>query len=340
MRQAIATAPRDGSALILEDDVSGIYDIVHWSPKAGEWVTETGEASKITPSHWYPMPANNEHGGSAAPSEASPPRRYAALWIAATFCAAGLVGMYFSSNVAAYVKQGYAGLQDSVVALQQKAEAYQAIVKEAVRVNAAVVAPAPEGRKFLDKEQGTETSDKEHGTEVLVNEPAEAQLAVRGLPAVLANSAQLPGHERGKLATFAQEPKDRQPEPSREQYRGALDEERARGVAVARELAEARREIETGASLLNKARDDAARFNQTAERMTRELQQERERAEVLVRQLETARREIALRLEPKGSVRSAATRRQVRAIVTTAPKRSLFRSIDLKNKSLAIGNSF
>jgi hypothetical protein len=192
----------------------------------------------------------------------------------------------------------------------------------------------------LDKEQGTEASDKEHGTEVLVNEPAEAQLAVRDLPAVPANSAQLPGHARGKLAGFAQEANDRQPEPSGEQYRGALDEERARGVAVVRELADARREIETGASLLNKARDDAAQSNQTAERMTRELQQERARAEVLVRQLETARREIALGLEPKGSVRSAATRRQVRAIATTPPKRSLFRSIDLKKKPLAIGNSF
>jgi hypothetical protein len=32
MRQAIETAPRDGSAIILEDDASGTYDVAHWSP--------------------------------------------------------------------------------------------------------------------------------------------------------------------------------------------------------------------------------------------------------------------------------------------------------------------
>ena len=53
MRQPIDTAPRDGKIIILEDDASGIYDVAHWSVKAGRWVGENSEPSKITPTHWY-----------------------------------------------------------------------------------------------------------------------------------------------------------------------------------------------------------------------------------------------------------------------------------------------
>jgi hypothetical protein len=76
MRQAIETAPRDGSAIILEDDASGTYDVAHWSPEADEWIAENGEPIKITPSHWFPLPVNkylrHEDEGSSDPSQAGP----------------------------------------------------------------------------------------------------------------------------------------------------------------------------------------------------------------------------------------------------------------------------
>ena len=76
MRQGIETAPRDGSAIILEDDASGTYDVAHWSPEAGEWVGENGAPIKITPSHWFPLPIDkyrrHEDEGSSAPSRAGP----------------------------------------------------------------------------------------------------------------------------------------------------------------------------------------------------------------------------------------------------------------------------
>ena len=56
MRQAIETAPRDGNVVILENDATGTYDVAHWSAEAGVWVTENNEPSKITPTHWHPMP--------------------------------------------------------------------------------------------------------------------------------------------------------------------------------------------------------------------------------------------------------------------------------------------
>ena len=68
MRETIETAPRDGSAIILEDDAKGTFDVAHWSSEAGEWVAENGELIMITPSsHWYPIPGDNylplRHGG-------------------------------------------------------------------------------------------------------------------------------------------------------------------------------------------------------------------------------------------------------------------------------------
>jgi hypothetical protein len=48
----IETAPKDGQVIILKDGATGIYEVAHWSP-FGEWVSENGEPSKITPTHWY-----------------------------------------------------------------------------------------------------------------------------------------------------------------------------------------------------------------------------------------------------------------------------------------------
>jgi hypothetical protein len=92
--------PRDESAIILEDDASGTYDVAHRSPEAGEWVGENGEPTKITPSHWYSMPREKylslESDGSSNPSQVRPSparaRRYATFSIAAALVAAALIG--------------------------------------------------------------------------------------------------------------------------------------------------------------------------------------------------------------------------------------------------------
>src|SRR5438876_4998099 len=52
MRRTIDTAPRDGKFVILEDDVSGSFELAQWSPEAHGWVKENGEPSKIAPTHW------------------------------------------------------------------------------------------------------------------------------------------------------------------------------------------------------------------------------------------------------------------------------------------------
>ncbi|WP_029585903.1 hypothetical protein [Bradyrhizobium sp. URHD0069] len=102
-----------------------------------------------------------------------------------------------------------------------------------------------------------------------------------GAEAAAANSAQLLGQEREKTVALTQELTAARQEltASPAQHRQVLDEERARGAALASELAMARREIEANVALLNKARDDAAQFKQTAEKTTVGLQQERDGAE-------------------------------------------------------------
>ena len=152
MRYAIETAPKNGEVVVLEDDLFGMFDVAQWSLEAGEWVGENGEASKITPSHWYPRPRYKdlqEHDGSSSPSPAGPsasrarrysffpfspsraaPKRlqtapvkakrapharrvFAASSITATLICAALIGLYFRAEVAAYVTR-YAGQRDTL----------------------------------------------------------------------------------------------------------------------------------------------------------------------------------------------------------------------------------
>ena len=80
MRHAIETAPRDGQVVILENDPTGTYDIAQWSAQVGQWVAENGEPSKITPTHWRPMPSDkylSQEMTNRAPQPGSDRRRRA-----------------------------------------------------------------------------------------------------------------------------------------------------------------------------------------------------------------------------------------------------------------------
>jgi hypothetical protein len=295
MRHAIETAPRNGEVVIVEDGASGTYDVAHWSAEASEWVGENGEPSKIAPTHWHPIPrvkyllqeedekSNNrsEVGPSAARA-----RRY--NFFGDVIAAAALIGLCFyvtrdalqqdivrTSTIGGQVVEQKTQLpsldsrKTSLLALEQHAEAdkarAQAGAQEAAQVKQAVGASAPEARRSLEEERRAE---------VFANELAEARRTIDGLnlklPAEAANSAQLLEQERQNATAARQELT-----ASTVQHRQALEEERALGAALASELAMARREIETNGAPLNKARNDAAQFKQTAEKATADLQQER-----------------------------------------------------------------
>ena len=55
MRQPIETVPKDGNAVILEDHVSGSYELAHWSAQESAWVKENGGHCEIAPTYWHAM---------------------------------------------------------------------------------------------------------------------------------------------------------------------------------------------------------------------------------------------------------------------------------------------
>jgi hypothetical protein len=69
-------------------------------------------------------------------------------------------------------------------------------------------------------------------------------------------------------------------------------EERARGDALAGELAASRRDLDTKVALLSKANDEAAQLRRRADELRQFLQQERDHAAALAAELAKARRDI------------------------------------------------
>ena len=79
------------------------------------------------------------------------------------------------------------------------------------------------------------------------------------------------------------------------ELRQSLVQERDRVAALARELATARRDLETEVALSRKAGEEAEQLRQAAKATTGELEQERNRSAALARDLESAQRVIGAR---------------------------------------------
>jgi len=60
MRQPIETVPKDGRAVILEDDSTGTYELARWSAQASAWVGENAEPCNIAARYWHTM-QRSEH---------------------------------------------------------------------------------------------------------------------------------------------------------------------------------------------------------------------------------------------------------------------------------------
>ena len=282
MRQAIDTAPRDGTIVILEDDASGTYDVAHWSAKAGRWVGENGELTKITPTHWYQRPRDQY----SLQDDDGPPRRSAALpmtaiLMAVGFVAVGLLYFQFFDSETLVPRQD---AQKTDLALQQRAEADHARVKAGTQAKQAVEAPPREARQAVTTGQLTEG---------LANELARNRHAIfdgldRQLQAEAANSARLLAQDRQNGTSARQEPA-----ASTAQHRQAFDAERARTAALASELATAQREIEAQAAQFRKVSDETAQLRQAEAAKSAQLfEQERQRTAALTQEVAAARQEL------------------------------------------------
>ena len=52
MRHPIATAPRSGELVNLQDELGSSLEIGRWSSETGDWVGSKGEPLRIVPTHW------------------------------------------------------------------------------------------------------------------------------------------------------------------------------------------------------------------------------------------------------------------------------------------------
>jgi hypothetical protein len=273
MRQPIEEAPRDGTAIILEDDASGIYDVAHWSAERGEWLGDNGEPTKITPTHWYPIPRDQylsrEDGVSDAQPRTRRRRRLAAIALA--LLAAAFIITYFRVEVAAYAtrfagQEGLFGIGRHVTGLfanensRKAASAVEGPVETArARAPAEAQQAAPVQQVAAVPAADEQPSSKEDRAEGPAQEPAEARRAIEGaegkLASEVAKSARSFEEEREKAEGLALEAVTAKKELAAitQQHRQALEAERARGAALARELANAQRDNEKQAALLKES---------------------------------------------------------------------------------------
>ena len=135
MRRPIETVPKDGTTVILEDDIKGTYELARWSAEQCAWVAKDGKPYNGTPTYWHALQRAEHLEGEFKPSSpsfqmddvvASPPvtssqavsvadkqiprgkthpqaRHRFAAFCGAAMVAAALTGMYFRGDVAAYV---------------------------------------------------------------------------------------------------------------------------------------------------------------------------------------------------------------------------------------------
>jgi hypothetical protein len=311
MRHLIETAPRDGNAVILEDEATGTYDVAHWSAKASEWISENGNPSEIIPTHWCPMSRNEnllqENKQSSRPSQPGPTawRRGYGFFVD-VIAAVALIGLLFhvirdarqqdivrtSTTSGQVVSQGTQFSNqnpNSTPPAFRQTEINQASVPaQTQEVTRVALASAPEALQ----------SPKEHA-EAFAQELTEARRALQDLNVQLraeaAKSAQSLGQERLKTATLAQEVAAARQEltATTAQHRQAFDQESARSVALASELATAQLAIEAQAALLRKVGDETGQLTHVeAAKSAQSLEQERQKAADLAQEAAAARQEL------------------------------------------------
>ena len=250
MREAIETAPKDGSAIILEDDAKGTFDVAHWSSEAGEWVAENGEPIRITPSsHWHPMPGDNylppKHGGSSSLSQAGSTNLrvpYVTGSIAAVLVAVATIGAYFRTDVAAFVTR-YDGQQE--IGAQVIAEELQLPTQDSQTSDLLALPPlaeverAHEPTRIKQAVEASKSREQEERLENLANEFAKDTRSINELDLPL----------RPEAAKTAQLREQKRFKQTAERMTAELQRERERAEALASELAKVRREVEAAAAV-------------------------------------------------------------------------------------------
>src|SRR5436309_9101985 len=313
MRRTIDTAPRDGKFVILEDDVSGSFERAQWSAEARAWVTENGELSKITPTHWQTthLPEEGDEFilqdefipqkeiGLSDPSASREPRTF--------LFPAGLAARARATELTHQVANA-----DSVTVTRLEARAAQGksvrgpVVSRwfAVSSIAAVMVGAALIGWYFHAELAAYVTR-------YTGEQDNVRIGTVGVE-IIEQEAQVPSQDSQKADSLArdrvlhqqadgassQASRDRAQvkqgaEAMRPEAQQPLEKERHRAEALANELTRAQQVIETQVALASKAREAAE--SATAE-LRQSLQKEHDRAEAQTDELTRSLRDIETQL--------------------------------------------
>ncbi|MCP1837156.1 chemotaxis protein histidine kinase CheA [Bradyrhizobium sp. USDA 4518] len=343
MRRVIDTAPKDGTFVILEDDVSGRFESAQWSAEGRGWVRKNGEPSEITPTHWQTMHLPKEGDEFILQDEFIPPKETGLIASPASpgprsFCfPAGLAERARVTELTRLVTNAdpVTDVLVEVRATQSKQErgptARRAISSiAAVMVGATLigwyfdaefvahvtryigqqdsVSPGAAGVEAVKQETELPSQDSQKA-DSLARDPAFHQQADRAISQAPQDTAQ------GKQSAEAMQPEAQQ----------SLEKERRRAEALANELARAQQIIEMQVAQANKARDRATQLSQAAESGVAELRQslrkEHDRAEALAGELAKARRDLKAQLALSSKASDEASQAKKAAETATAELR-------------------
>jgi len=302
MRKAIATAPRNGDFVILEDNASGTYAVARWSVDSAQWLDDEGKPTQFSATHWH-LPQTtlgpvNEVDSLPDPgafpakggSESATPQQHRVE----------------KQRKARNAQSETAGLEGGSKAQPADAPASDRIRPRRYGIPtmvACLLAGAAIGPLLYHGDFGTllharpVDPEKEASSKQALQQ--ELELATR-----LANDATAARREAESRAASLRDAGDvlRQEKAAGDntiaQLRQALQAELAKANDLTAELAEAQRNILVQTALAQKATDEGARAEAERDRVTGELRQAlRQQEDKLAQASLRANEQLALKLE-------------------------------------------
>ncbi|WP_342710726.1 hypothetical protein AAFG13_00020 [Bradyrhizobium sp. B124] len=338
MRRLIDTAPKDGTFVILEDDVSGSFESAQWSADGRGWIKKNGEPSEITATHWLTMHLPEEGDEFILQDESLPPRETGSIAPPASprsFCfPSGLAERARVTELTRLVTNAdsVTGVLADVRAAQSRQQRGPTARRSIASIAALMVGTSLIGWYF-HAELGSyvtryigEQDNVSPGTVGVEAVKQETQVPVEDLQKAGSSARDSAPHQQADRA-IPPAPRDtaqgkQGAEAMQPEAQQSLEKERRRAEAPANELASAKQIIEMQVARANKARDQATQLRQAAEsgmaEMRQSLQKEHDRAEALADELAKARRDIETQLAVPSKARDQAAQRNQAAEKATA----------------------
>ncbi|MHC4048929.1 coiled-coil domain-containing protein [Bradyrhizobium sp. 25ACV] len=243
------------------EDVTGAVDVARWSPQAGKWVSKDGAPINAEPTHWYSETEDSDPEGGPL----GIPLGAGVILLPAILIGAALLGVFDTFGARAIPETTQIG-GESALSLDQRPEigaGSQALLQR--EASGALTYTVPAG--------------------MVQPEPWPDRDALHSH----ARASELDGARR-ELDEAVQHAQAAKIEA--DELRQSLQQEQARNVALANDVAEFRREIDARDAGSRKAEDVAAQQREAAQREIAELEQslqrERENSAVRARQVNAA----------------------------------------------------